>query len=182
MGVRELRRGFPEPPRCDLIASHDTTVAIKQKQALWRRFQYREQDLLFVSEFVATLTQRPFHFALLSDVGVCSKPTDHLVFFIFDRESARKEPSVLAILAAQRKGIFPRLSCVKGDFDTFDYSAHFIRVMNFLPTPSLHLFERRAGVIVPAIIVPKNVSFLVCHPCKLRNGIGECAKLSLVLT
>src|SRR6516165_3268978 len=100
MDVRELRRGFPEPPRCDLVASHDTTVAIKQKQALWRRFQYREQDLLFVSEFVATLTQRPFHFALLGNIGIRSKPTDYLPFFIFDRERTGEEPAVFAILAA----------------------------------------------------------------------------------
>jgi hypothetical protein len=50
-------------------------------------------------------------------------------------------------------------------------------VVNLRPAPSLHLFERCTGEVVPALVVPVNGTVRVGHPYELRDGVGKSAKL-----
>src|SRR5258708_35958996 len=43
--------------------------------------------------------------------------------------------------------------------------------MNALPSPTLHFFKGRARVLVPALVVPEDVSIGFCHPGELRNAV-----------
>src|SRR5207249_7064933 len=70
----------------------------------------------------------------------------------------------------------------QGDLDALDYSTDLVGMVNLLPTPSLHLFKGRARVLVPAIVVPEDVTFAIGHPRELWDGVGERAELLLVLT
>jgi hypothetical protein len=55
-------------------------------------------------------------------------------------------------------------------------------VMNFLPSPALHLFERGAGIVVPALVVPVDPARLVGSPGELTDVIGKFAKASFAFT
>src|ERR1700685_1339370 len=48
--------------------------------------------------------------------------------------------------------------------------------MHALPSPALHLLRRRAGVIVPPLVVPEDESIGTGHPRELRYGVGHRAK------
>src|SRR4029079_10850305 len=76
-------------------------------------------------------------------------------------------------------GIFPRFSGGECDFDAFDNPAHLIWMMDLLPAPALHLFQRGTCVLVPAVVVPKDVTLPVRHPGKLRNGVRQSEELAL---
>jgi hypothetical protein len=54
-------------------------------------------------------------------------------------------------------------------------------VMNFLPSPALHLFERCAGVVVPALVVPVDPTGLVGSPGELTDIIGQLAEARLAV-
>src|SRR3982751_4751277 len=121
----------------------------------------------FLLQLIPTLAQRLLQITLRGDVGVSSKPARNFAVCVEDGKCTRKEPSVFAGLAPQRKRVLPWFGASKGNFDAFNYSSHFIRVMDLLPAPALHLLECRSGVIVPAVVVPKNVTFTVGHPGEL---------------
>ena len=43
----------------------------------------------------------------------------------------------------------------------------------------LELLARLCGVLVPAVVVPKNVTFTVSHPCQLGYGVCQSPELPL---
>jgi len=54
-----------------------------------------------------------------------------------------------------------------------------VGVMDFLPTPALHLFKSGSGVVVPALVVPVNPTGMVGRPCELADVIGKFAETRL---
>src|SRR4029077_18850750 len=97
---------------------------------------------------------------------------DDLTFIIVNRQGSGKKPSILTIFAPKRKSILPRLTGRERTLDTFHHASHFFGMMDFLPAPPLHFFQRGSSVIVPTLVVPENVTFGIRHPCKLRNGVS----------
>src|SRR5205809_5894963 len=85
-------------------------------------------------------------------------------------------------MTAKRKSVFPRFASGKGDLDALDYSTYLVGMVNLLPTPSLHLFKCSARVLVPAIVVPEDVTLAIGHPRELWDGVGERAELWFALT
>jgi hypothetical protein len=52
-------------------------------------------------------------------------------------------------------------------------------MMDLLPAPAFHLFESSPGVIVPAVVVPEDVTLMIGHPSQLWDRVGERAELLL---
>src|SRR6185295_13629413 len=129
-----------------------------------------------------TLTQRLLQLTLLGDIGVGAKPARHFAFGVEDRKCTREKPSVFTRLAPQWKGILPRFAGGKGLFDAFHYAPDLIGMVGLLPSPALHLLQSCAGVVVPPIVVPKNIAFVVRHPGQLRYRVCQSAKLSFALS
>src|SRR5688500_7663827 len=48
-----------------------------------------------------------------------------------------------------------------------------VGMMDFLPSPSLHLFEGRTCIFVPTPVVPKDPSRGIGHPGELRHMVGQ---------
>src|SRR5262245_27752321 len=122
------------------------------------------------------LAQCPLGFALLRDVRVGTKPPNYFARVVADWESARQKPAIVAIPPTQRKRILPRCAAFKTLFDALDDAINMVRVMDFLPAPTLHLFRGRSGVIVPAFVVPVDPAGMVRGPCKLADVIGKLAE------
>src|SRR5262249_48307162 len=57
-----------------------------------------------------------------------------------------------------------------------------VRMMNLLPTPSLHLLEAGTCVFIPAPVVPETPSGGVRHPGKLRYIVSQRAEPFLALS
>src|SRR5690349_7021901 len=93
--------------------------------------------------------------ALLGDIGVRAEPARNFPVSVKNGQRPRQKPAIFSTLAPERERIFPWLAGPESDLQAFDHSSDFIRVMHFLPAPALHLFERRAGVIIPSVVVPK---------------------------
>jgi hypothetical protein len=51
-----------------------------------------------------------------------------------------------------------------------------IGVVDLAPAPSFHLFQRRPGIVEPALVVPEDPSVRIRHPGQLRDRIGEQVK------
>src|SRR4029077_1988163 len=133
----------------------------------------------FLFQLVSTLAQCPLQFPLLGNVGVSSKPARNFALSIEDGKRTRKEPSVFTRFTLEWKGVLPRLAGCERNLDTFNHSVDLIRVMDLLPTPSFHLLQRGSGVLVPAVVVPKNVTFTVGHPGELGYGVCQSPELPL---
>ena len=56
-----------------------------------------------------------------------------------------------------------------------------VGVVDRLPAPALHLLRRRAGVLVPAAVVPEDVAVRAGHPRQLRDRVGQQPQLLLAL-
>src|SRR5262249_48054554 len=77
--------------------------------------------------------------------------------------------------------IFPDFSCRKTTTNLLHYPFHMVGMMHFLPSPPLHVLQVGSGIVVPALIVPKNPAGLVRHPGKLGDIIGKRAKAFFAL-
>jgi len=60
--------------------------------------------------------------------------------------------------------------------DPLYYPVDMIRVVDFRPSPALHLTQSRTRELVPAPVEPKDRTVRVCHPGELRNVVGERAE------
>ena len=80
-------------------------------------------------------------------------PNQRTIFpgFVADRDGAGEEPAVLAVLAAQRERVFPRLARVARTLNALDHAIDVVGVLHLLPAPALHVLERQAGVVEPAL-------------------------------
>src|SRR6266513_6459165 len=95
---------------------------------------------------------------LLSDIGVGAKPKHNATVGIAKRHRPRKMPPELTILTADWKSIFPWFLFLQRCFPAINNARELFRIVDFFPPPALHLFRRRAGEIVPSLIVPKDPS------------------------
>src|SRR5581483_2391882 len=86
---------------------------------------------------------------------------------------AGKKPAVLPIVSTERKCILPRLAAFKVAQEFFLHPLEMVWMMDCLPTPALHLFQGGAGIVEPALIIPKNPTIRVRHPGQLRNIFSE---------
>jgi hypothetical protein len=57
--------------------------------------------------------------------------------------------------------------------DLFDDAGDVIGMMDFLPSPSLHLIEGHPGVLVPAPVEPEDRAAVVGHPGKLGDVLRQ---------
>src|SRR6185437_7087658 len=92
------------------------------------------------------------------------------------RHRPGKEPSILSVAPPQRERIFPWFPGVPGVLNPCDDAIHMIRMMNGFPPPTLHLLQRRARIIEPALVVPEDPTFGIGHPCELRNIVRHVAE------
>ena len=76
--------------------------------------------------------------ALSGYVGIGAEPQRDLPVGIAYRHGTGKEPAILAVLAAQREGVFPKLAAVPGVGDAFQ---HAIPVVGFDPAAGFQFVE-----------------------------------------
>src|SRR5262245_41640628 len=100
------------------------------------------------------ILESPLQIAQLGNVGVGAEPSNDATVCITDGDCARKEPTVSTILAAQRERVFPGLSHLHTLLDTRQDAIEMRRVMHLLPSIAKHLLWRRAGIFIPAVVVP----------------------------
>jgi hypothetical protein len=174
-GRRHFHCSFSEHALRRRIEDEEVIVLVRDNDGIAHVRQDRAQDFVGAGEFgsaaryfllqlVAVLTQCLLQFPLLGNVSVSPEPTDNSTFCVFNRKRARQKPPVFTTLTSQGKRIFPWDAGREGRFNSFDDSTDFVRMMDFLPAPTLHVFERGAGIVVPAIIVPKDVTLTIRHP------------------
>src|SRR5580765_3932289 len=120
-----------------------------------------------------------FGLAQLGDIRVSAKPADDPAFGIADGESARKEPSILPVLASEWKSVFPALARFRRPLDARRNAVDVIGMMKGLPTPIPHFLEGRAGIVVPTPIIPGRIAKAVADPRQLGNVIGHHPKAFL---
>jgi hypothetical protein len=63
--------------------------------------------------------------------------------------------------------------------NTIDDALDMVGMVNFLPTPALHVFKSGAGIVVPAFVVPINPTLGVGGPGELADVVGELSKAHL---
>ena len=119
---------------------------------------------------------------MLRDIGIRTEPAYNLSIVVFDRLGPRQKPAIGPIMSTQRKRIFPVRSVGKTLLDAFDDTIDMVWMMDLLPSPPSHLFQRRACIIEPAFVVPLNVPGAVSHPCKLSDVVSNGLKSFLVFT
>src|SRR5262249_2208379 len=90
-----------------------------------------------------------------------------------------EKPSIVAVLRAQRKDLFPSFARLQGLLDVGDDSIDMVGVMYFFPACSCHLLRRGSSVIVPAAIVPGSDPEFVARPGEVRNIVGQDVKTLL---
>src|SRR5579884_1027862 len=117
----------------------------------------------------------PFCFGidLLAYVGVGPKPADHIAGIILHRHAASEKRTEAPIRAAQRKHHLEWLAGCDRGTPAFENGRETLGIVNRLPAPTRHRFSRRACVLVPPLVVPVDPAVRLCHPGKLRHGIGQ---------
>ncbi len=118
-------------------------------------------------------------FDLFGYVGVGADPADDRAGLVADRQSPRQKPPVGAVLASERKCVLPRGAVFEALPKAPDDTIHVRGMVDFLPTPALRLLERRAGVIVPALVAPIGPALGVRRPGELTDVVGELAESGL---
>ena len=63
--------------------------------------------------------------------------------------------------------------------NALDDTVNVLGVVNFAPTPPLHLFQSCAGVVVPALVVPIYPAGVVGRPGELADVVGKFAEAQL---
>src|SRR3954453_12352390 len=74
----------------------------------------------------------------LRDVCVGAEPADDPAVDAADRKRARQEPTVISILAADRKSVFPRLSIDEAQLDLGEDLIRLLRMDRCPPPPARH--------------------------------------------
>ena len=100
---------------------------------------------------------------------------------IADWQSTREKPAVAAIATAQRECVLPGRPGLEALADPLHHTVDVIGMVHLLPAPPLHLFERRAGVVVPALVVPVDPTRPVGGPGKLTDVVGKLAEARFAL-
>src|SRR5579871_738195 len=75
-----------------------------------------------------------------------------------------QEPAVVAILATQGERVLPRRAAFETVSDALDDPIYMIRVMDLLPAPTLHLWERCPGIFIPTLVVPVDPALSIRCP------------------
>src|SRR5262249_19118609 len=112
-------------------------------------------------------------------VCVGTEPTDDIASVVADRQSARQKPPIGAVLAPERKRVLPGRAGFEALSHALDDTIHMLGMVHFLPSPPLHLFERRPGVVVPALVEPISPALSVRRPGELTDVVGKFAKTRL---
>lgn len=63
--------------------------------------------------------------------------------------------------------------------DAFDDPVDMVGMVDLAPAPAHHFLGRRAGIFVPALVVPVDPAVLVGHPGELGQRIGHRAQVAL---
>src|SRR4029077_5913784 len=117
--------------------------------------------------------QRLLGLDLFRNICVGTEPADDIAHFVSDRQGTREKPAVAAVCATQRKGVFPRRPAFKTFSDAPDDAVDMLRVVYLLPTPTLHVFKSRTGIVMPSFVIPVNPAVLVGGPGELADVVGE---------
>ena len=126
----------------------------------------RRQEFVFAA---IRLAQRFFNAALVRHVRVAAEPAHDVPLLISNRNRTREEPTIVPIFRTQRECVFPDLSAFKAPSNLLNDPGNMIGMMDLLPIPSTHLGKSCAGILKPAIVVPKDRTGRVSHPGKLRD-------------
>src|SRR6202012_5974992 len=94
---------------------------------------------------------------------------------------ARQEPAIAPVASAQRKGVLPGRAAGETTADEPDDALDMIGMGDFPPPPALHLGEGRAGVVVPAPVVPIDPAVGVRRPGELADVVGELGEARLAV-
>src|SRR5690606_24343862 len=113
------------------------------------------------------------------DVGIGAEPVDDLAEFVANRQGTGEEPAVLAVLAAQGEGFLPDRTDRHGALHRGAHPDVMVGMMHRTPAQGAHGFQRGAGVVVPALVVPVDAARGVGHPGELAHVVGQGAELLL---
>ncbi len=102
-----------------------------------------------------------FALLLVRDIGVRAEPHLNLAVFAADRVRPGEEPAELAVLAAQREGVFPDFPFLQRVQEVLGRPRLMFRVMYGAPAMSEGRGFIRAGVFVPALIVPEYLTLRI---------------------
>ena len=123
--------------------------------------------------------QRVLGLNLFRHVSVGTEPTDDITSLVADRQSTRQKPSVVAILAPERKRVLPWGAGFEALPNAFNDAIDMVGMVDFLPAPALHVFEGHSRVVEPTLVVPVNPALSVGRPGKLTDVVRKFAKARL---
>jgi len=116
---------------------------------------------------------------LIGDVGVGAEPAQDTPARVPKRLGAGEEPAEAAVPATQREGVLPALARFDAMTEARRDALHMVGVVHGLPAPALHLLETGSGVVVPALVVPKDGAVRGGDPGELGDQVGEVAEVLL---
>src|SRR5881227_523950 len=101
-------------------------------------------------EVLVGLSQRIFSPFLFRNVRVCTEPAECLSAMVLNRRHAGEKRTEYTIDAPQRENHFDRRTVLNSLSPLTLDRWQLFWIVNRFPSPTLHLFECCAGVIVPA--------------------------------
>ena len=125
------------------------------------------------------LTQGLFHPLQLVYIGAGAEPLHHTTLRILHRLHASQKHAEPPVRSAQRELHLKRLPGENRPPPPLENLREHLGVMHALPAPAYHLLRCRPRVIMPALVVPEDVTVSMGHPRELRDGVGHCPKLIL---
>src|SRR5215831_17184475 len=121
----------------------------------------RRQELVLAAVGV---TQRLLHLFDFTDVGVGAEPVLDTSLRIAQRIDPCEERTELSVGAAEREDHIEWLAGLDALLPALHDGRENFGVVHGLPAPAFHLLGSRAGVLVPALVVPEDVAVGPRHP------------------
>ena len=106
---------------------------------------------------------------------------DSAVFSSYRLHARQKGPED-AVSTAQRKNHFESVAGSKSILPSLQHGWQHFGIMHRLPSPALHLFERFAGVFVPAAVIPENVALRIGYPNQVGNIVSQSSQAFFAIT
>ena len=137
-------------------------------------FQGQPQPFLADGERLPCLPQ-------FGNVRVRSEPVQDLPALADERVDPCEEGTELAVRSLDREHHVERLAAGDGRLPALQNLGQHVGVVDALPAPAFHLCGGRAGVLVPAAVVPEDVTVRPRRPRQLRDRVGQEPQFLLAL-
>lgn len=177
VGVDELEPWFRE----QLLVAEPEGRGPRRIQALEVPIEPRDAEQVerHVEELVEIVLRLVSRLHVVVDVGGDADPSRDVTVRVAERFDARDKPPETPVVAPQRELELERRPRADGVVPPSRDRTEHLGSDDLLPARALHLFERRAGVLVPAAVEEIDRPVRLCGPAELRHRVEDRRQLGL---